>query len=900
MIRSTKAAWAVAAAFLLASSALGQGVGGTVAGKVADESGRALAGASVTARNTGTGRTRTVTADAGGFYRMAELAVGTYEFSVSAPGFATEIRSGVKLLIGQQATLDFALKVAQVAETVTVQGDAPIVETTKSSVGATITTRQIDELPLPERNFTSLAFLSPGITQSVTEATDISATGSNGSSNTFLIDGLSNDQDALGNIRGDYSPDAIAEFEVQSSQYAAEYGQASGAIINVVTRSGGNDFHFRAAGYYRADSLAAENPFAQLDPVTHEKVATPFDQWIFSTSFSGPIVKDKAFFFGSYEQTWRNDTAVVGVNPATLEALGLGTQTAFPRDLREPRVVAKFDIHPADNQTLTLRFRLDDPKTTNSGVGQIAANAVLTEEAGYTLKTDNTDYAALHTWVASPSTINEARFQFARQSNDALDVNCPGCPTIIRSTVISGKLPNFPQSFTEDRYQFLDSVSFNLFGKGGDHAFKAGVDYSHVKINAFVPQNFDGEFVFTTDAPFNAADPATYPFLYQVGSGNPNIDISNNIVALFVQDQWRVTPTLTLNLGLRWDYEDQVYTKHDWQNFGPRVHFAWDPIGDGKTSVRGGFGVYYDQVLLNAPLISTIFEPGRFNFNTIIFPGYPDPNVPPPTGSIPFPLPPNISVLDPSNTTPYKNVGSLGVQRELASDMAFSLDFVYARSYHLLLLRDNNAPIGGVRPDPNVGVAYDIQTLGHGRYMAMQFGFTKRFGQNLGIQLAYTLSNSKDNTDGHQYQPSDNYNVEADYGPSSNDIRHTLNAAFDWRGPWGIIVGPSVSFLSAPPYNITTGTDDNGDANANDRPADVGRNSARGSDLWTVNLHFAKVIPIGNLNVQLIAEAFNLFNHVNRTGYIGNLLSSQFGQATATPPGAFGPRQIQFGIRFDM
>src|SRR4029450_10127048 len=121
---------------------------------------------------------------------------------------------------------------------------------------------------------------------------------------------------------------------------------------------------------------------------------------------------------------------------------------------------------------------------------------------------------------------------------------------------------------------------------------------------------------FTTDAPFDPNDAETYPLVYQKGSGNPNFDLSNNIVALFIQDQWRVNQCLTLNLGLRWDYEDQVYTKNDWQNFGPRLHFAWDPTGGGRTSIRGGFGIYYDQVFLNVPLLATIFEPGRLDFQT--------------------------------------------------------------------------------------------------------------------------------------------------------------------------------------------------------------------------------------------------------------------------------------------
>ena len=883
--------WAAAAGVLLLAAAglLAQVTGGSVTGRVTDESGRPLSGATVTAKNTGTGIARTAVADANGSYRLSELPVGTYEFNVSASGLATEVRSGVRVLIGQQASLDFSLKVAAVAETVTVQADAPIVETTKSAISSTITTRQIDSLPLPERNFQSLVFLTPGITQSVTEATNISAAGSTGSSNTFLIDGVSNDQDALGDSRGDFSPDAIAEFEVLSSQYSAEYGQASGAIINVLTRSGGNDYHARLATYYRADGLAANNPFSQQ--------TTPFDQWIVSTYLSGPIQKDKAFFFASYEHTIRDDTAVVGVDPAILEALGQGTQTSFPKDLREPRAVVKLDYHPTNQQTLTFRFRLDEPKTTNLGIGENAGGAVLTGETGYTLDTKNTDYVLSHSWIPSTSTVNEARFQYARQSNDITDVNCPGCPLIIRPSVITGKLPNFPQTFSEDRYQFLDSIGFNLLGKGGDHFFKAGVDYSHIEVKAFVPQNFDGLFLFTSDLPYDPANPATFPAIWQGATGNPNFDIKNNIYALYVQDQWRVTPHLTLNLGLRWDYEDQTYVKNDWQNFGPRIHFAWDATKDGKTAVRGGFGIYYDQVFLNVPLLATLFEPGRFDNQTIIAPGYPDPL----SGGFAYPLPPDISVLNSHNTTPYKNVGSLGVQRELASDMALSLDFVYARGYHLLLMRDANAPppgAGGVRPNPDVGIEYDISTIGRMRYQALQLGFQKRFGTQVGVQLAYTLADTKDNTDGSQYIPTDNYNIEADYGPSSNDIRHTLNAAVDYRGPWGILVGASGTLLSSPPYNITTGNDDNGDLQYSDRPPGVHRNSARGRSIWTVNLHLAKAIPIGPTSLQLIAEAFNLFNHINPSGYQGNLLSPQFGQPTTIATG-FGPRQVQVGFRFD-
>ena len=530
---------------------------------------------------------------------------------------------------------------------------------------------------------------------------------------------------------------------------------------------------------------------------------------------------------------------------------------------------------------------------------------MLTGETGATLKTDNTDYALIHSWVISSDTLNEARFQYSSQANDITQVNCPGCAFIIRPTLISGKLPNQPQSFTEDRYQFLDSLSFST----GNHFLKAGADYSHVNIDAFVPQGFDGTFIFLTDAPFVSTDPSTYPFIWQGGGGDPNIKISNNIVALFLQDEWRVSPYMTLNVGLRWDYEDQAYVKHDWQNFGPRIHFAWDPTKDGKTSVRGGFGIYYDQVFLNVPLLASLYEPGRFTSEIILFPGYPDPLVPPPGGEgIPLdPGPPSVSIVDPNATTPYKNVGSLGFQRELATNMAASFDLVYARGYHLLNIRDANAAHVGCepvdacpRPDPTVGAALEPQTEGKSEYFALQVGFQRRFSDCLSAQLAYNLSSNKTDTDGSQAFPSDNYDKSADWGPSLNDIRNTLNAAINWTGPWGLLLGASGTFLSGAPYNITLGTDPNADGNVTERPPGVGHNSGRGASNWTVNAQLAKVIPIGSTQIQVLVEVFNIFNHINPAGYVGAINSPEFGQPTRTADSfGLGPRSVQVGLRFD-
>jgi outer membrane receptor for ferrienterochelin and colicin len=873
----------------LSTPLFAQTTGGSVQGFITDESGAPLPGAMITAVQTARGNTRTATSDSSGFYRFTELPVGPYEFTVTLSSFSTQVRSGINILVGQQASLNFTLKLSPVEETITVVDDVPVVEPTKTAIGATITEEQIDDLPLRDRNFVNLSKLSPGITTSSTEATDISGAGSSGSSNTLLIDGVSNDQDALGDLRGDFSPDAVSQFQVQSSSYQAEYGQASGAVINVITRSGTNDFHGRVGVFYRADNLSASNPFAAEE--------APFDQTILSTFLSGPLVEDRLFVFGSFEYTMRDDTAVINLDPALLEGLGLSTNRTFEKPTRQPRVLMKLDYRPADNHTITGRYRLDRPKIENNLVGEDAGGGVvITDEAGVTSTETNQDFAVSHNWIVSENKLNEFRFQFARQDNDFTDVNCPECPMIIRPSLVSGKVANFPQTLVEDRWQFVNAFSFETLDWGGDHFFKTGIDYSHITLNAFVPQTFDGAFVFTTDAPFDANDPATYPFLFQLGSGNPNINISNNIFGFYFQDQWRVSPYFTLNLGVRWDYEDHPMVADDKNNFGPRLHFSWDARKDGTTVIRGGYGLYYDQIFLNAPLLSSIFEPGRFENQFILFPGFPDPF----EGGqqIPLPLPPNLSQLDENSNTPSKDVLSFGLQRELNKDTGLSIDGVFAWGDNLLLLRDANAPINGVRPDPTVGLIFSVEAQGRSEYKALQVGLQRRFSDRYAINVAYTLSDTEDNTVGHRSFVSDSYDLDADFGPSDNDIRHTLNAAALLEVPWGIKLGLGTSATSGPHYNIVTGIDTNGDGEFNERPPGVERNSGDGDALWTVDARASKVFTVGRAQMEFIVEAFNLFNRTNAGGFNGNQQSPLFGQPTLILTG-FEPRQVQLAVRVD-
>lgn len=880
---------------LLASLApravVAQTITAVVQGRVLDSSGAGVPGATITARNTETGARRTTTSDAEGHYRLAALQVGIYDITAELSGLGAQNRPGIVLRIGQEATIDFTMAVSGLKETVTVRGEAPIVETTRSALGGTITTQQIDELPVAERNFTNLAYMVPGILNSVnSENSDVTigASGANGTGNTFLIDGLSNDADAISSTRGIFSLDAIAEYQVLTNQYAAEYGQASGAIINVVTRSGTNNFRGRAFGYYRADSLSANDPFVQPDPVTGEREKAPFSQKIFGGYLGGPIRQDKTFYFVSYDHTLREETAVVTVDPALLRSLGLPDETNIAHPTRRPLFLAKVDQQIGGNQTFTARYRFDKETEENGVVG-----GIFTSEVGADFITTNQDFALLHTWIISPTALNESRFQFARNNNDITQVACSGCPFIIRPSLYSGKNPSFPQAFVEDRLQFMDAVSINK----GNHAIKTGVDVSLISLEGLVEQTFDGLFVFTTDAPFNAADANTYPLLFQQSTGDPSFNIDNTIFALFAQDQWRVTPQLTLNLGLRYDYESSLATTGDKNNLGPRLHFAWDPGKDGRTTVRGGYGRYYDQVFLNVVLFSALFN-GTLDTTTLLFPGYPDAFV----GGAGIPLPnppPTIYRFQADLKTPYSDTFSLGVQREVAPDFAVNVDWVHARGRNLLALINNNYSVNGVpAPDANFSQVFDISSVGRMNYQALQLGLQKRLSDNYTFGLAYTLSDTKRNTDGHQFQPVDARDLEAEYGPSDNDARHTLGGSLNYQAPWDISVGLSGRGRSALPFTEETGEDDNQDSNFNDRPTGVGRNSRRGQGAWTIDARVSKGLQIGRTKLELVAEAFNLFNHTNRGEFNENRLSPQFGQPSEVAAG-FPMRQIQLGARLE-
>ncbi len=880
--------WGVALLLSASSLAFGQSTAATIVGTVLDEQKSALAGATVTVRNMDTGQLRTTAADATGNYRIVGLPPGRYELAAELSGFSRTTQSDLVLNIAQEVTMNATLKLAGVQEAVTVTAETPIVETTKSSLGTTITTQKIEELPIQGRNFQTLAQLTPGITS--TGGSGISSAGQLTRNNTFLIDGLSNDDDSVAGQRGGFSVDAIKEFIVVSNSFSAEYGQASGAIVSVLTRSGTNALAGRSFYYHRDDSWDASTAASKL--VTPTPPKSKLEQKIVGGFYGGPIRRNRLFYFASAEYT---DRLTENLVTAPTAAIFLPNDpVVFPQPFKNPQFIGKIDANVSSNNLLAVRYRIDRDTLQGTGIGGTA-----TRERGQDRVRQDQDLAVHDNLIVGSRGLNEFRMQFARRYfNWDVERYCPKCPTINRPGLGLGKASNMPQGRTEDRWQFVNAFSWIVPDTWGDHAFKAGVDASFIELYSLFHNNLDGTFTFTTTQPFNPAIAASYPTQFTQNVGDPVVILNNNIYALFFQDQWKPANRLTVNYGLRWDYEDVVGIDHDKDNFAPRLGVAWDLFGTGRSVVRAGGGVYYDQVFLNIPLNAENAK--KFVQTLITNPGYPDPYGPNPsrTGGPIVPIPSSTRFAE-DNRTPFTQQLTVGFQQQIGRTFSVGVDLVSSRGQNLLRSSDLNYPNLDDplrrRPDPNFQRITVVQTLGRSWYTGLQVGIEKRLSARHSYSVAYTLGETERDTEDFNFFPVDQRNYAGERGPASNDARHRLSAAFSVELPGGVQLGTLVAARTKLPYNITTGADDNRDTQTNDRPVGTGRNAGRGARLVQWDLRATRPIRIGPRRVEIIAEAFNLTNQKNWTNFDGNQRSA----TTGRPTNGEITRQVQLGLRVD-
>ncbi|MBN1224419.1 MAG: TonB-dependent receptor [Candidatus Aminicenantes bacterium] len=860
----------------------------TLDGMISDDGGAALPGATVTAKNMETGYIHSGVSRLDGRYIISGLQPGQYECEVSLSGFRTEIRKGLTFAVGARLTVNFMLSPATLEEEVVVTAESPMVEVTKSEISSVVDREYIEDLPLLDRDWDSLSFIKAGAASSDYEGVTTAAQ-PRGSSE-MMIDGISNEWTGTNIARLAVPADAIQEFRVITNQFAPEYGNASGLVRSAITRSGTNDLKGRVSFFYRDEAFDSANYFINHD--SYDSPELPKDQWEkppfkhlnYAGYLGGPIAKNKAHFFIAYDGFNRSEYVTITSPLVPKESVKTPTNIH--------RFMAKLNFQINEQNLITFRYNLDYNSYGNIGPGGLYTKSTAIDD----VRTVH-DFQANWTFYLSDKMMNEARLIYASTADEWGNPASPGEPFISRPSGYFGKMSNMPQSTYEKRLTLVDNLSIFV----GSHSIKMGFELSRTPLHGDIELLKEGSFSFTTDAPFDPADFATYPITYVYNTSDTDFNSPYSNYGAFIQDSWRVSDRLTFNFGLRYS----IYSvsgldiaKWDIRNLNPRFGFSWDPIGDGKTSVRGGIGTYTQNPMGDAGL--RVFLYRTWELRLLIFPGYPDPFA----GNPFLPAIPGGITLEEHQPrenaiAPYTVQGTLGIQREIMKDISIGADLVYVKGYRMMRQEQLNGVIPGtsyIRPDMTRGDVWELADGGSTEYKALYLSFKKRYSHGWLLDVSYTLADSQANVETEYQTPLDNEPDIWDrmWGPTHNDARHRISAAGVVDLPWGFQLGGTFYYSSKLPWTAFYTQDINLDSTASDM-VDDHRNARRGFDYFAVNFRVSKFINIHPLRLQLLAEVYNATNRTNFSGIKNKIDSPGFGD----PQIAGDPRLFQLGIRVD-
>lgn len=895
----------------------------TLSGSIHDASGAVVSGANITATNVVTNQHANATSDHEGRFRFPYLRTGDYDLKIEAQGFA-EVTRQLTLSIGQSLDLPVRLEVAGVAAQVNIDSDVPMIESVRTQITETIRPREINELPLNGRNYLDLALLIPGVSPTNTGSNQrfaetsavpgqgISVAGQRNLYNSFIVDGVSANDDAADLTGTYYSEEVIDQFQVVTSGGIAEFGRASGGVVNILTRSGTNDFRGSVYGFFRNQRFDARNPVAPTKDL--------LTQAQYGATFSGPLRSERTFFFTNFEQTRRNYSAVITIEPSAVTAINNRLRAVNYPSLIETGVVpasfdttnffARFDHRLNDRNDLSGRYSLYHIGAVNSrSLGGL--NAV-TRGSGIN-NTDQT-FQVSNVTTLSSRTLNEARFQYtiSRFEQPINDTTGPA--------VNIGGVANFGTSTTSPLGRDINLLEIvdNVSTQRGNHSLKAGGGFLYNKVNILFPGAVQGVYAFNNLAAFLTGN----YFSYQQAFGVPEQAQSNPNFGLFVQDEWRVRPDFTINAGLRYDAQflpDPIQT--DTNNFSPRLGIVWAP-GDRKTVVRASYGLYYDRIPLRATS-NALQRDGLKYIVAQVSPGQPGAPVFPNVMTVQptsLTIRPNITRIDPNIESSYSQQANLQIERELPGNTIVSVGYLHLRARHLILSRNANVPTvptsAGVpnqgRPDPNWGNIGRFESSGNSAYDGMVVSLNQRATRWSSLRVSYTLSKTIDDAGNFFFSTvQNNFNIRDDRGRSDNDQRHRLVISGSLEVPdhnkptglqrilCGFQAGYIFTYSSRLPFNVLLGSDRNFDSNNNDRPIGVGRNTGRGFDYASLDLRLSRRFKVTErVDLQLLAETFNVLNRANygvpiNTFGPGVTPQPRFG----IPTQAFDPRQFQFGMR---
>ena len=951
---------------------------GELHGSVTDPTGAPVPAAKVTVKSDQTGLARAGSTGDSGEYRFLQMPPGAYDLQIEKDGFRGQVARGVRVTVGQIAIVDVKLELGVTTQIVEISGQGSLVESERSHQANTLEQESVHSLPINRRDYLTFVLLAPGVvdTTSLADNTDyrvkqtptsgLSFYGSNGRGNSVTVDGGEANDDG-GGVRPTISQEAVQEFQINRSNYSAELGGASGGVINIVSKVGTNQLRGSAFAFFRHESLDAGSPFANIlvsDRLT--RVKPPSQRQQFGFTLGGPLRKDRTFFFGGFEGLVRDESGVVPLltdlsifqptpaqnailnslpaaaaaqlrpaltaPPSTMELFRVNSGV-FPYTSRDWKFSGRLDHRVGDNNQWFFRYNYTNSDETNANLQALVGASRGSIFAGL-------DSNAMLGWtrIASQQTVNELRLQWNYYDARTRSIDSIGPGLNIAGFGFFNRDIFLPNNTLTRRYEIRDSLGHVR----GDHNLKFGAHIlmrgNHTEAAVFFPGRFNfGELPGALVSPALASTSITglqafnlgLPQTFTQGFGDPTVASTNPYYGFFLQDSWKVRSNLTLDFGLRYelDYRKQPLPT-DTNNFAPRFAWAWDPFNDKKTTVRGGYGIFYapiyyqiDYVVnalnnLNnrrqiAQVTTTIQTAGpaaaQNIYQTLRRQGVV--TLPSPTRAITAadlaqfgiivsnsgPVPPLTAIFinSPDYVNPYSQQASLAIERELVRDLSVSIGYTYVRTLKIGRAHDLN-PLPTAPINPLLGIKtwanpafFQFPTLAqYNAYESTARAFysgailevRKRFSRSFSLSGNYTFSRAIDEVTDYNsgFQPNDQTNLRAERGLSAFDQRHKVVIYGIWAMPGGVQWSPLFRANSARPFNLLAGADLNSDRHSDtDRPPLAGRNTGKGPDFRTFDMRLSRKFSLGSESraIELMGEAFNLLNRLN----FSSLNNSGFG-----------------------